>query len=235
VSNGDAQRDLEIIANGGILLDPVEADQNPELLPRSAYGPGLKFAPPALPLGPNAKVRERYHPVLDQITNLLMRHGKKSVAQRNMAMILNLLRTSPAPILSKKNRLLAGHPPASHLPFNPLLYLTLVIDSVSPLVRVIYVKGGAGGGRALEVPGPLSVRQRRRTAFMWILDVVNKKRSTGSGRTQLAGRIASEIIAVAEGRSSVWDKRLSVHKLATASRANINAAKQKKRMGGARA
>ena len=58
VSNGDAQRDLEIIANGGILLDPVEADQNPELLPRSAYGPGLKFAPPALPLGPNAKVRE---------------------------------------------------------------------------------------------------------------------------------------------------------------------------------
>ncbi|KAH6690663.1 30S ribosomal protein S7 [Plectosphaerella plurivora] len=234
VSNGDAQRDLEVIANGGILLDPSEVDQNRDLAPRNSYGPGLKWAPPTLPLGPNSKVRERYHPVLDQVTNLLMRHGKKSVAQRNMAMILNILRTSPAPILSQKNKLLAGHPPASHLPLNPLLYLTLVIDSVSPLVRVIYVKGGAGGGRALEVPGPLSVRQRRRTAFSWILDVINKKRSTGSGRTQLAHRIASEIISVAEGRSSVWEKRLAVHKLATASRANITAAKQKKRMGGAR-
>lgn len=138
-----------------------------------------------------------------------------------MAMILNFLRTAPPPILSKKHRMLSGHPPASHLPLNPLLYMTLVIDSVAPIVRVTYLKGGAGGGRALEVPGPLSVRQRRRTAFQWILDVVSKKRSTGSGRTQLAHRIAHEIIAVAEGRSTVWDKRLGVHKLATASRVNV--------------
>lgn len=83
VSNGDAQRDLEILSRGGILLDPVEADQQRELAQaRSAYGEGFKFAPPNLPLGPHTKVRDRYHPVLDQVTNLLMRHGKKSVAQR---------------------------------------------------------------------------------------------------------------------------------------------------------
>ncbi|KAF3342746.1 Serine/threonine-protein phosphatase ppe1 [Verticillium dahliae VDG2] len=197
VSDGDAQRDLE-------------------------KGRSYKYPLPA-PLPENSKLQARYHPVLEQLTNVMMRHGKKSVAQRNMAMILNYLRTAPAPILSTKNPLMAGHPPASHFPFNPVMYLTIVIDSVAPLVKVRYIPGAAGGGRPLEMPGPLAVRQRRRMAFQWILDAVAKKRSTGSGRTQLAHRIANEIIAIAEGRSGVWEKRIAVHKLATATRANLGA------------
>ncbi|ROT36667.1 ribosomal protein S7 [Sodiomyces alkalinus F11] len=218
MSDGNAQRDIEVLASGGLLADAVEEQQ----VQVDAKGRVHKWPLPTLPLEPQNKLKSRYHPVLDQLTNLLMRHGKKSVAQRNMAMILNFLRTSPPPILSQKYPLLPGHPPASHLPLNPVLYMTLAIDSVAPLVRINYIKGGAGGGRALEVPKPLKVRQRRRTAFQWILDVVSKKRSTGSGRTQLAHRIANEIIAVAEGRSSVWEKRQAVHKLGTATRANVN-------------
>ena len=134
---------------------------------------------------------------------------------------MNQLRTSPAPIYSPKFPLLPGTPPASHLPLNPILYLTIAIDSVAPLIRIRRISGAAGGGRALEMPDPIALRTRRRTAFQWILDVVNSKPSKGSGRKQLPVRIADEVIAVIEGRSSVWEKRRVVHKIGTAARANV--------------
>lgn len=44
--------------------------------------PGLKFEMPTHPLPKGGHVKRRYDPVVEQVTNLLMRHGKKSVAQR---------------------------------------------------------------------------------------------------------------------------------------------------------
>ena len=43
---------------------------------------GAKWPIPALPLPPNANLKYRYDPVVQQVTNLLMKHGKLSVAQR---------------------------------------------------------------------------------------------------------------------------------------------------------
>lgn len=140
---------------------------------------------------------------------------------QHMSMILNYLRMSPAPKLNPLRPLLPGAPPPEHLPLNPLLYLTLAVDSVAPLIRIKAMKGMAGGGQALEVPEPIPVRVRRRTAVIWILDIVNKKPSRGSGRGQFAARFGEEIVAVVEGRSRVWDKRQQVHKLGTVARANL--------------
>ncbi|OLN85120.1 37S ribosomal protein S7, mitochondrial [Colletotrichum chlorophyti] len=214
-SNGDPLRDLEVLASGGLLANPGDVEV------AAPTNPGHKFPMPTLPLPPHSHLKERYHPVLDQLTNLMMRDGKKAQAQRNMAMVLNFLRTSPPPIINPRYPLLPGAPPPAHLPLNPVLYLTLAVDSVAPLVKIRRIAGGAGGGRPLELPAPLAVRQRRRAAFQWILDVVDKKPSKGSGRTQFAHRLAEEIIAVVEGRSGVWDKRLALHKLGTATRANL--------------
>ena len=44
--------------------------------------PGLKYEMPSLPLPKDGHVKHRHDPVVDQVTNLLMRHGKKSVAER---------------------------------------------------------------------------------------------------------------------------------------------------------
>lgn len=44
--------------------------------------PGAKFELPSLPLPPYSNVKHRYDPVVKQITNLMMKHGKLSVAQR---------------------------------------------------------------------------------------------------------------------------------------------------------
>ncbi|KAG6019500.1 hypothetical protein E4U41_003195 [Claviceps citrina] len=189
--------------------------------------PGHKFGLPKRPYPEGFNMKQRYHPVLEQLTRLLMRHGKLSVAQRNVAMAMNFLRTAPAPIYSPKYPLLPGTPPASHLPLNPVLYITIAIDSVAPLVKVRNIAGAGGGGRALELPVPLGVRQRRRLAIRWVLDVIEKKPSKGSGKKQFPHRIAEEIIAVVEGRSGVWEKRKQVHKLGTAARANVGSRKLK--------
>ncbi|CAF3460970.1 hypothetical protein SNK03_004690 [Fusarium graminearum] len=194
--------------------------------------PGHKFGLPKRPWPEGFNLKKRYHPVLEQITRLLMKDGKLSVAQRNMAIVMNYLRTAPPPIYSPLYPLLPGTPPATHLPLNPILYITVAVDSVAPLLKIRNVAGAGGGGRALELPVPLGVRQRRRIAFQWILDVINKKPSKGSGRKQFPYRIAEEIVAVVEGRSGVWERRKMVHKLGTASRANIgsNKLKVKKKM-----
>ncbi|KAL8920102.1 MAG: hypothetical protein Q9208_006455 [Pyrenodesmia sp. 3 TL-2023] len=184
---------------------------------------GHNFDLPALPLAANMHLKYRYAPIVKQVTNLLMRDGKLSVAQRNMAMILNHLRTASPPTLNPERPLIPGSPPASHLPLNPILYLTLAIDSVAPLLRIRAQKGVIGGGAALQLPVPLSLRQRRRQSVMWILDAASKKPARGSGRGQFAQRVAEEIIAIVEGRSPVWDRRGAIHKLAVSARASLNA------------
>ncbi|KAH8666760.1 ribosomal protein S7 domain-containing protein [Xylariales sp. PMI_506] len=195
---------------------------------------GNKFGLPTPP-GKDDRLQRRYPEVIDQVTKLLMRDGKLSHAQRHMSMILHCLRTSPAPKINPARPLMPGAPPPEQLPLNPVLYLTLAIDSVAPLIRVRHLKGIASGGMTLEVPSPITARQRRRQAMLWILDIVNKKKSRGSGKTQFASRIADEIIAVVEGKSAAWDRRMIVHKLGTASRANLNhmglSGKKKRRSG----
>jgi small subunit ribosomal protein S7 len=140
---------------------------------------------------------------------------------QNMSMILNHLRTAAPPNLNPARPLLPGAPPATHFPLNPVLYLTLAVDSVAPLLRIRSQRGAAGGGAALQIPVPLGLRQRRRAAVQWILDAVNKKKSRGSGRGQFAQRVAEEIISVVEGKSTAWDRRGLIHKTATGARANI--------------
>ena len=146
-----------------------------------------------------------------------------------VALILERLRTAKPPKSDDRRPLIPGSPPVSHLPLNPVLYLTLAIDSVAPLLRFKSIKGAAGGGASLQLPIPLNLRQRRRTAIMWILDSASKKRSTGSGRAMFANKVADEIIAIVEGRSGVWEKRGAIHKLSVAARANLAVMASRKR------
>jgi small subunit ribosomal protein S7 len=62
---------MENIAAGGHGTDPVAVDTV-----------GQKYGLPELPLPKNANFKYRYDPIVDQVTNLLMKDGKLSVAQR---------------------------------------------------------------------------------------------------------------------------------------------------------
>lgn len=213
-------------------------DLDPSMIPsagqRAAYAitpsvpnAGHKFPLPKLPLPREmilGKPRDERlkSDVVEQVTKLIMQDGKLAAAQRNMAYILNVLRTAPAPTYSPTRNLLPGAPPSSHLPLNPILYLTLAIDSIAPLLRIRSQRGAAGGGVALQIPVPLGLRQRRRQAMVWILDVVSKKKSRSSGKYTFAQRLAEELISVVEGKSGVWTRRDAVHKLGTTARSNLN-------------
>lgn len=63
----------------------VAAAENAELVQADnveVENPGHKFGMPQRPWPQGFNLKKRYHPVLEQITRLLMRDGKLSVAQR---------------------------------------------------------------------------------------------------------------------------------------------------------
>lgn len=78
---------------------------------------GHKFPLPTLPLPSNAHKDYRYDPVVRQVTNLLMQDGKLSVAQRNMSLILQHLRTASPPTYNPARPLLPGARTFQHLLF----------------------------------------------------------------------------------------------------------------------
>ncbi|KAL4907265.1 hypothetical protein BDW74DRAFT_122420 [Aspergillus multicolor] len=184
--------------------------------------PGLKYpAPASLPSTEN--LRRRYSPVVEQFTKNIMRDGKLARAQKDMSIILDILRSAPPPKINPKRPLLPG-PAAPQLPLNPVAYLTLIVDSVAPLIKLLNARGMAGGGQATQIPLALAEKQRRRAAIGWIIDSSDKRKDS-----KFAHRVANELIAVAEGRSGVWEKRDGVHKLGIAARVNIGATSSKQK------
>ncbi|KAJ5893802.1 hypothetical protein N7495_005493 [Penicillium taxi] len=204
-------------ASAAILADMVE-QLNVKALERS---PGLKFDEPDVSSKPQS-FRKRYDDMQDQFTKMIMQDGKLARAQKNMSTILDHLRTSSPPSINPRRPLLGG-PPAAQLPFDPILYLSLIVDSVAPLFRIRQQKGISGGGTAVQVPHPLNLRQRRRAAIKWIIDASNKRRDA-----QLAHRLANELVAIAEGRSGVWERRDQQHKIGIAGRANLGLAPRRR-------
>lgn len=73
---------MEVVACGGRASD-VETS-------------GPKFELPDLPLPSTSNLKHRYDPVVEQVTKLIMRHGKLSVAQRVGSSVF----ISPAPSLA---------------------------------------------------------------------------------------------------------------------------------------
>jgi len=66
--------DAAIVESGTSLMeDPTTAPP---------VEPGHKFGLPSLPLASNRNLHHRYEPIVEQLTGLLIRHGKKGVAQR---------------------------------------------------------------------------------------------------------------------------------------------------------
>ncbi len=61
----------------------AEAEDSMHIRNSSEVGnPGHIFGLPELPLPNHDRLKQRYDPLILQVTNLLMRHGKKGVAQR---------------------------------------------------------------------------------------------------------------------------------------------------------
>ena len=77
IQNLLALKQMHNIASGGHGTDPVAE--------------GHIYDLPTLPLPPTSNPKHRYDPVIEQVTNLMMQHGKKSAAQRVGPLVFSFL------------------------------------------------------------------------------------------------------------------------------------------------
>ncbi|KAL0252388.1 hypothetical protein I308_101779 [Cryptococcus tetragattii IND107] len=163
------------------------------------------FTPPPAPAPPAQRPARGYRPdclpppldpTLDLLTNCLMKHGKKSDAQKMVHNILALLQGS------------------THLPPQPLLRQSILL--ASPSIKILSMRKSA---KTILTPRALNERQRTRQGIAWILKAAEKGRKGGVSRDQ---RIAKEVLAVLEGQSEVFKWLEDVHKVGYLNRSNMN-------------
>ncbi|ODV61823.1 mitochondrial 37S ribosomal protein uS7m, partial [Ascoidea rubescens DSM 1968] len=188
----------------------TEFDQNPEGLFEASRYFDSKEDKPVLPNFPDFKptqeqwdqyktVKDLRIPILqDDIlshcVNLMMRDGKKEVARRNLAKALYLTKLT--------------------LKLDPIRVFKKTLISLAPLVTTTTFKDGTA--KSVLLPIPLPEKKRRRIAFLWLLDGARKRPSRDFGI-----RLGEEIIAAYGGKSTGYQRRAEMHKVAIANRAYV--------------
>lgn len=147
-----------------------------------------------LELVANRPVPIKDEPVIQNLTNLIMRHGKKAKAQRIVLRALYIVQ-----LKTRKD---------------PVAVLTETLDKLGPLFRTKTVI--TGNAKNQMIPVPLNERQRNRYAITWILAGAETKRSPN-----MLVRLADEILSAYEGKSSGYEKKAQMHKAAMQQRAYI--------------
>lgn len=89
------------------------------------------------------------------------------------------------------------------------------LELTSPILKLTATKKGS---KVLQVPTPMTERQRRRRAIVWILEASDKRK----GEKMFKDRLASEFLAVVNGNSGALAKKQQQHKMALANRANAS-------------
>jgi len=129
--------------------------------------------------------------MLTKFVNMLMMHGKKSVAEK---VVYGALDT-----ISEKSK------------GDAMEVLQAALDNIRPTVEV---KSRRVGGATYQVP--IEVRAERRTtlAMRWLVDAARTR-----GEKGMKARLAGEIMEAAEKRGSAVKKREDTHRMAEANKA----------------
>ncbi|KAG0005654.1 hypothetical protein BGZ65_010453 [Modicella reniformis] len=135
------------------------------------------------------------NPILHQLVNTIMMDGKKARAQRFVADAMLEIR--------------------SRTHSDPYQIVLDALELASPILKLTPIKKGS---KMLQVPTPMTERQRRRRAIMWILGASDKRK----GEKRFKDRLASEFLAVVNGNSGALLKKNQQHKMALANRANAS-------------
>ena len=129
--------------------------------------------------------------MLTRFINMVMKSGKKSVAERIIYGALDQIQ-------ERGNS-------------DPIELLDKALDNVRPQVEV---KSRRVGGATYQVP--VEVRPARRTtlAMRWVIDAARKR-----GEKSMALRLAGELMDASESRGSAVKKKEDTHRMADANKA----------------
>ena len=123
--------------------------------------------------------------------NMVMRSGKKSVAER-------IVYGALTQIGEKGNE-------------NPVEVVEKALDKVKPLVEV---KSRRVGGATYQVPVEVRPNRRMTLAMRWLIDAARKR-----GEPSMPLKLAGELMDAAEDRGSAIKKREETHRMAEANKA----------------
>ena len=129
--------------------------------------------------------------ILSKFINILMMHGKKSVAEQITYKALS--------ILSKK------------LEKPELEVFEIALEKVRPNVEV---KGRRVGGSTYQVPIEVRPARRDGLAMRWIVEAARKRKEKS-----MMQRLAKELTDAVEEKGSAVKKREEIHKMAEANKA----------------
>ncbi len=128
--------------------------------------------------------------VLTKFVNMVMRDGKRSVAERIMYGALD--------------RVQEKHE-------DPVSVMDAALESVKPRVEV---KSRRVGGATYQVPVEVRPERRQTLAMRWLLDAARKR-----GEKTMAARLANEMMEAADNRGTAVKKREDTHRMAEANKA----------------
>ena len=131
---------------------------------------------------------------LAKFINMVMRSGKKSVAEQIVYGALERI--------SERN---------SQTEEQAVEVLTQALENVKPMVEV---KSRRVGGATYQVPIEVRTVRRETLAMRWVIDAARSR-----SEKSMAHRLAHELMDAADSRGTAVKKRESIHRMAEANRA----------------
>lgn len=128
---------------------------------------------------------------VSKFINMIMRNGKKSIAEKIMYHALNSV--------AEKNQL------------DSVETMEKALENVRPVVEV---KSRRVGGATYQVPVEVRPSRRNTLAMRWLIDAAKKR-----GEKTMASKLAGELLDASENKGSAVKKREDTHRMADANKA----------------
>ncbi len=128
---------------------------------------------------------------VSKFINMIMRNGKKSVAEKIMYHALDTV--------------------AERSKQDSVEMMEKALENVRPVVEV---KSRRVGGATYQVPVEVRPSRRNTLAMRWLIDAAKKR-----GEKTMASKLAGELLDASENKGSAVKKREDTHKMAEANRA----------------
>ncbi|KAJ1558626.1 hypothetical protein HK405_013298 [Cladochytrium tenue] len=171
--------------------------------------------------------------VEEALVNNLMRDGKKATARRVVQDALRHVQEASAAAVAADaaaasaaaagkvvvdagaaNKPRIPTVPGTGLPLGPRALLAVAVERAEPLMKLVGFRRGA---KSIQTPTPLTERQRRRAAIIWIKEAAEARNK----RDSMGVRVGKELMAILQGESGVLQRRTQVHKAALLNRSNV--------------
>ena len=137
---------------------------------------------------------KHHNDLLAKFINMLMKSGKKSVAESIVYDALGMIADR------------TGQPEAQAVEM-----LETALDNIKPMVEV---KSRRVGGATYQVPIEVRPARRRTLAMRWAIDAARKR-----NEKTMSQRLAGELMDAADNRGAAVKKREDTHRMAEANKA----------------